>query len=88
MNGVNMEIYTTSQARENLFALINYTGSSHEPVYIVGKKHKAVLIAEDDYSAMMETIYLNSVPGMKDSIISSSQEPLKNFTDTLDWDDK
>lgn len=81
-----MEIYTTSQARTNLFKLIDYAAESHDPVYIIGKKHKAVLIAEEDYKALLETLYLNSIPGMKHSIITASQEPIENFSDKIDWD--
>jgi prevent-host-death family protein len=54
----NMEIYTTSQARANLFQLVEHTNASHNPVYIVGKNSKAVLISEEDYREMIETLYL------------------------------
>lgn len=83
-----MEIYTTSQAKNHLLRLVNHTAESHEPVYIVGKKHKAVLISEEDYSSIIETQYLNSIPGMKDSIIAESKQPIENFSDTLEWDDE
>lgn len=81
-----MEIYTTSQARSNLFAIMEHVVQSHEPTYIVGKKNKAVLISEDDYRAMVETLHLISVPGMKESIIKASQEPLDDFSESIDWD--
>ena len=81
-----MEIYTTSQARANLFKLVEHAAQSHEPVYIVGKHNKTVLISEEDYRAMIETLYLVSIPGMKDSILNSSQEPLESFSDKIDWD--
>jgi PHD/YefM family antitoxin component YafN of YafNO toxin-antitoxin module len=81
-----VEIYTTTQARTNLFKLIDYTNVSHEPVHIVGKHNKAVLIAEDDYRAMVETLFLISIPGMKDSIIKASKEPLDTFEEAIDWD--
>ncbi|CAB4168920.1 StbD Antitoxin of toxin-antitoxin stability system [uncultured Caudovirales phage] len=57
-----MEIYNTTQARANLFKLIDYTVDSHEPVYIVGKKNKAVLISEEDYNSIQETLYLLKSP--------------------------
>ncbi len=81
-----MEIYTTSQARANLFKLVEQAAQSHDPVYIVGKHNKAVLISEEDYRSMMETLYLISIPGMKDSILNSSKEPIENFSDKIDWD--
>ena len=82
-----MEIYTTSQARANLFKLMEHAVESHDPVYIVGKHNKAVLISEEDYRALIETLYISSIPGMKDSILSASKEPIENFSDKIDWDD-
>ena len=81
-----MEIYTTSQARANLFKLIEQTAQSHDPVYIVGKNNKAVLISEQDYRAMVETLYISSIPGMKESILQASQAPIESFSDKIDWD--
>ena len=81
-----MEIYTTSQARENLFKLVDQTSTEHEPIYIVGKRHKAVLISEEDYSSMIETLYLTSIPGMKESLINARKTPLDQYSDHLDWD--
>ena len=79
-----MEIYTTSQARQELFKLVDSTSETHDPIYIVGKRNKAVLISEDDYRAMVETLYITSVPGMKESIIKAQKEPIKNFSEKID----
>ena len=76
-----MEILTTSQARAKLFKLVDYATNSHVPVYIVGKKNKAVLISEDDYRALTETLHLTSIPGMKESILAASKEPLEACVD-------
>lgn len=81
-----MTLYTTTQARTNLFKLMEYIQVSHDPVYIVHKKNKAVLIAEDDYNAMLETLHITSVAGMKESILKASKETLENFSDKIDWD--
>lgn len=81
-----MEIYTTSQARANLFKLVEHTNDTHDPVYIVGKHNKAVLLAEEDYRAMLETLYITSIPGMKESILKASKDPLDEFSDKIDWD--
>ncbi|MDP3935850.1 MAG: type II toxin-antitoxin system Phd/YefM family antitoxin [Alphaproteobacteria bacterium] len=83
-----MHIYTTSQARQNFFKLVDETNTSHVPVYIVGKKHQSVLMSKEDYDAMVETLYLMSIPGMTESIIASRNEPIENFTTTLDWGDE
>ena len=82
-----MNIYTTSQARANLFKIIDYAVESHDPVYIIGKKNKVVLIAEEDYRAIAETLYITSVPGMKESILKASKEPIENFSDEINFDD-
>lgn len=81
-----MEIYTTVQAKNNLFEIMEHVVQSHEPTYIVGEKSKAVLISEADYRAMVETLHLISVPGMKDAIIRTSKEPLETFSESIDWD--
>lgn len=52
---IAMEIYTTSQARANLFKIVEQTNETHDPIFIVGKTKKAVLISEEDYKAMQET---------------------------------
>jgi antitoxin YefM len=79
-----MDIYTTSQARQELFKLVDATNYNHEPVYIVGKRHKAVLISEDDYKAMLETLYIMSVPGLKESIIEMNNRPLQEYSENID----
>ena len=80
-----MEIYTTSQAREKLFQLVDYVADSHEYVYITGKRNKAILIAEEDFRAIQETLYLTSIPGMKESILEAAREPSEQCRTTLDW---
>jgi antitoxin YefM len=79
-----MEIYTTSQARHDLFKLVDATNHTHEPVYIVGKRHKAVLIAAEDYRAMIETLYIMSVPGLKESIVEMHHTPLDDYSESID----
>ncbi len=79
-----MAIYTTSRARANLFKIIDHAVESHEPVYIIGKKSKAVLISEEDYRAIAETLHIISVPGMKESILKASKEPIERFSDKID----
>ncbi len=79
-----MNIYTTSQARNELFKLVDNANETHEPIYIVGKRHKAVLIAEEDYSAMLETLHILSVPGLKESIIEMNGKPLEEYSEEID----
>ncbi len=80
-----MRIYTTSQARENLYKLVDSVATSHEPAYIVGKRNKVVMIAEDDYRAIEETLYLLSIPTMRESILDAKDEEIEKCSSTLDW---
>jgi PHD/YefM family antitoxin component YafN of YafNO toxin-antitoxin module len=80
-----MEIYTEDQAKENLHKIIDYVEQAHEPVYILGKHHKVVILSEEDYSAIQETLYLVSQPGMREAILEGSKEPLDKCSDKLDW---
>ncbi len=63
-----MKTITATKARENLYKLLDETAQSHEPLQITGKRTNAVLISESDWSAIQETLYLLSVPGMRKSI--------------------
>jgi prevent-host-death family protein len=80
-----MTTLTASEARANLYRLIDETATSHEPIVIAGKRNSAVLISEKDWSAIQETMYLVSIPGMRDSIIEGMRTPSSEFTTELDW---
>ncbi|HCO49268.1 MAG TPA: type II toxin-antitoxin system prevent-host-death family antitoxin, partial [Spirochaetaceae bacterium] len=71
-----MASLTASAARSKLYRLIDQVNESHEPIMISGKRGNAVLVAEDDWKAIQETLYLISIPGMKKSIIDGMREPL------------
>lgn len=64
-----MEQISTKQAKSKLSSLINETSETHRPIYIKGKRNKAVLVSEEDWRAMEETIYLLSIPRMRESIV-------------------
>lgn len=80
-----MTTLNATEARANLYKLIDDTAASHEPVIIKGKRGNAVLLAEADWNAINETLHLLSVPGMRESIIEGMQEPLDDCANTLDW---
>jgi len=63
-----MTIVSVSEARKRLYSLVDEVRESHEPVQIVGKRNSAVLVSEEDWRALQETLYLSSIPGMRDSI--------------------
>lgn len=74
-----MSIITATKARENIYQLIETVNISSEPVTITNTKGKsAVLISEDDWKAIQETLYLDSIPGMAESILDAAQEPVED----------
>ena len=80
-----MTVLTASEARANLYRLIDQTAESHEPILIAGKRTSAVLISEEDWKAIQETMYLLSVPGMRKSIREGMSEPIDKSAKGLDW---
>jgi antitoxin YefM len=78
-------ILNVSEARKNLYSLIDDIYKSHKPVFIKGKRHSAVLIAEEDWASLQETLYLISIPGMAKSIKEGLAEPVEKCDEKLDW---
>ena len=79
-----MPTLTASEARANLYRLIDQTAESHEPILITGKNGSAVLLAEEDWKAIQETLFLLSVPGMRESLKEGMAEPLAQSARQLD----
>ena len=65
-----MTTVSATEARKRLYALIDEVGLSHEPVQITGKRGNAVLLSEDDWRAIQETLHLVSIPVMRESILA------------------
>jgi len=80
-----MPTVTATEARAKLYRLIDQAASSHEPIVITGKRANAVLISEDDWRAVQETLYLLSIPGMRKSIREGLETPLEECAEDLDW---
>jgi prevent-host-death family protein len=80
-----MTSITATEARKSLYKLVEDVAASHEPVQITGKRGNAVLVGEDDWRAVQETLHLLSVPGMRESILEGIAEPLDECADELDW---
>jgi antitoxin YefM len=74
-----------TEARANLYKLIDDATVNHEPVVITGKRGNAVLLAEDDWNAINETLHLLSVPGMRESILEGMQESIDSAATELNW---
>ena len=80
-----MTTLNVTEARANLYKLIDDTTVSHEPVVITGKRGNAVLMSEDDWNAINETLHLLSVPGMRESILEGMQESIDSAATELNW---
>jgi antitoxin YefM len=76
---------TATEARSKLYRLIDEAAESHQPIVIMGKRNKAVLISEEDWSAIQETLYLLSLPGMRESIREGLATPEEECDGDLDW---
>lgn len=80
-----MTSITATEARKALYKLVEDVSGSHEPVQITGKRGNAVLVSEDDWRAVQETLYLVSIPGMRESILEGMATPADELADELDW---
>lgn len=80
-----MTILTASEARADLYRLIDQTAESHEPIFISGERVGAVLVSEEDWKAIQETLFLLSVSGLRESIKEGMAEPLYESARELDW---
>ena len=73
--------------RKNIYSLVEQTIKFNEPINVSTKDGNAILISEEDYRNLMETLYIESVPGLKDDIINGMKEPIEGFIDEseVDW---
>lgn len=80
-----MSVLKATEARSKLYSLIDETAETHQPIIITGKRHNAVLISEDDWNAINETLYLVSVPGMRESIREGLDADISECSKDVDW---
>ena len=80
-----MTTLKASKARVLFYKLLDQTADSHQPIQITGKRHNAVLISAEDWSAIQETLHLVSIPGMRESIRRGMKTPLRKLSDKPGW---
>jgi len=80
-----MTILNVTEARSKLYNLIDEAANTHQPIVITGKRANAVLISEEDWRAITETLHLLSVPGMRESIKEGMETPISECAKELDW---
>ncbi len=80
-----MTILNATEARAKLYSLIDETAASHQPIVITGKRANAVLVSEEDWKAISETLFLVSIPGMRESIKEGLATDVSECARELDW---
>ena len=82
-----MSAINITNARKELYSLVEDVNRYSEPVLIVSKKGNAVLVSESDWNAIQETVYLNSIPGMVESIKKGMETPIEDCVseEDVEW---
>ena len=80
-----MTILNATEARSKLYTLIDETAETHQPIVITGKRANAVLVSEEDWNSITETLHLLSVPGMRESIKEGLRQNISELSEELDW---
>ena len=80
-----MTTLNVTEARSTLYSLIDEAAETHQPIVIKGKRSNAILLSEEDWNAINETLFLLSVPGMRESIREGMDSSLDECSKDLDW---
>jgi antitoxin YefM len=80
-----MTTITVTEARRKLYGLVDQTTMSHEPIHIAGKRGGAVLLSEDDWASVEETLHLLSIPGMRQSLLKGMKTPVHKCNKDIKW---
>lgn len=79
------KVMTVSQARSNIYKIMDETAETHQPIMITGKRNNVVMLSEEDWNAIEETLYLNAIPGMASSIKEAMEAPDSEFSEDVEW---
>ncbi len=79
------KVIPVSQARANIYSLMDETSQTHEPILITGKRGNVVMLSQEDWNAIEETLYLNAIPGMASSIKEAMDAPDSEFSEDIEW---
>lgn len=80
-----MTTFSASEARKRFYKLVDEVKATHEPIQIKGKRNSAVLVSEEDWRAIQETLYLLSVPGIRESIKEGLDTPIEACDEEPGW---
>lgn len=76
---------SVSEVRANIYNVMDETAQTHEPILITGKRNNVVMISQEDWNAIEETLYLNSIPNMTSSIKEAMEEDDSEFSENIEW---
>lgn len=79
------KVMSASEVRANIYNIMDEAAQSHEPVLITGKRNNVVMLSEEDWRAIEETLYLNSIPNMASSIQEAMKAPDNEFSEDVEW---
>ena len=79
------KVMSVSQVRADIYNVMDETAQTHEPVLITGKRNNVVMLSQEDWNAIEETLYLNSIPNMTSSIQESMDAPDSEFSEDIEW---
>jgi len=80
-----LKVMTVSQARANIYKIMDETALTHQPIMITGKRNNVVMLSEEDWNAIEETLFLNSIPDMASSIKEAMDSPNSEFSKDMEW---
>ena len=79
------KVMSVSQVRSNIYNIMDETSQTHEPILITGKRNNVVMLSQEDWNAIEETLFLNNIPSLVSSIQESMHDPDSEFSDTVEW---
>lgn len=80
-----MKSISAAKLKNNFYDVLEELSLEDKPIKITGKKNNAILITEDHWNSLQETMCLLSIPGMKESILEAKNEPIENWSSKLPW---
>ena len=80
-----MNTISATEAQNKIISLMDEIAEEHKPVKITGENSNAVLLSEEDWNAIQETLYLLSIPNMRESIIEGMKTPIEDCETELVW---
>jgi prevent-host-death family protein len=79
------KVMSASQVRADIYNIMDETAQTHEPVLITGKRNNVVMLSQEDWNAIEETFYLNSIPKMAVSIQEAMKASDEEFSESIEW---